>query len=115
MASGNKKTGGMACCIPSCLSKHYRDGVETCISLFRFPQIKKMNMLWKKAISPYRRKGGADKFNISIARICDFHFTADDIKRTHSSYSRGKRLKNNVVPSIFHSGKSKVRKPWRTL
>ena len=53
MASGNKKTGGMACCIPSCLSKQYRDGVETGISLFRFPQIKKMKHAVEKSYNSF--------------------------------------------------------------
>ena len=93
------KRGGHACCIPTCSSRQYINNAKTEIGLFTIPTDMKLRKSWTRFIHTYRRKSGADKFNIDNARVCEFHFKREEIKK---SLGRGiKTLTKNAIPSVF--------------
>lgn len=105
-------TGGRGkyCCVPECGSAQYdRLKNKTNISLFRFPNKEKnpgLYKLWVQEVNKFRRKGGSDGFAINEnTRICECHFKNDDI--SISSCQGIKKLKKDVVPSIFSFRKEK--------
>ena len=101
------KAGGrsMYCCVPECGSSFYDNNkMKTNISLFSFPNKESkpdLHKAWKNEILKYRRKGGADKFEINqYTKVCQLHFSPNDIK---VSIGRGiKTLKSGAVPSVFN-------------
>ena len=64
--------------------------------------------VWKKTIGQYRRKGGADTFEIKkTTHICEFHFQAKEIK---VSLGVGRKtLVEGAVPSVFPSKRKEER------
>ena len=106
---------GKYCCIPNCgNASRDRDGKNTGIALFTFPNEKRKPELrkkWKQWLVNHRRASGADQFKItSVTYICEFHFPIFDIKISMNGHI--KTLKADVVPSIIKV-KEKTQKPAR--
>ena len=103
---------GIYCCVPQCGSASYdKHKQKSGIGFFKFPENVALFKVWKKTIGQYRRKGGADTFEIKkTTRICEFHFQAKEIK---VSLGVGRKtLVEGAVPSIFPS-KRKEERPTR--
>ena len=103
---------GIYCCVPQCSSASYdKHKQKSGIGFFKFPENVALFKVWKKTIGQYRRKGGADTFEIKkTTRICEFHFQAKEIK---VSLGVGRKtLVEGAVPSIFPS-KRKEERPTR--
>ena len=92
---------GVYCCVPMCGSATYDQNKErTGIGLFTFPKDPEMRRKWKSSIGRYRRKGGADSFQVKdTAVVCEFHFRPEEIK---VSLGIGRKtLIKDAVPSVF--------------
>ena len=67
---------GIYCCIRQCGSASYdKHKQKSEIGFFKCPKNATLYKIWKKTIGQYRRKGGADTFEIKkTMHICEFHF-----------------------------------------
>ena len=92
---------GVSCCVPMCGSATYdQNKNRTGIGFFTLPKDPEMRRKWKSSIGRYRRKGGADKFQVrNTTVVCEFHFRPKEIK---VSLGVGcKTLIKDAVPSVF--------------
>ena len=75
-------------CTPKCENTHYKveNGVHSNTGIvlsfflfvwffFCFPKSASSWKQWWQGISRYSRKGGADKFNVNNALVCEFYLT----------------------------------------
>ena len=91
---------GDYCCIPCCKSTtldRYKN--KSGIGMFSFPVSDKETFKkWLSIVSTFRRKGGADHFEVKKnTKICEFHF---DISCIRSGHGTGRK---NLVPGRYRT------------
>ena len=67
-------SSGIYCCVSQCGSASYnKDKQKSGIGFFKLPENVALFKAWKKTIGQYRRKGGANTFEINkTTHICEF-------------------------------------------